>query len=68
MARQGVVSVLCAANLAVFGAAVMQAHEIGTTRVSVLLQPDRTYQIEIVTDATALIEKLGRPGLKNQAN
>lgn len=37
---------------------VAGAHEIGTTRVSVLLQPDRTYQIEVVTDAAALREKL----------
>src|SRR5215472_2077302 len=34
------------------------AHEIGTTRVAVLLQDSRTYQVEIVTDATALAEKL----------
>lgn len=34
------------------------AHEIGTTRVSVLFQEGRTYDIEIVTDATALAEKL----------
>ena len=41
------------------------AHEIGTTRVSVLFRDDRTYEIEIVTDAAALTEKLeaviGRP-------
>jgi len=43
---------------------VARAHEIGTTRASVLLQADH-YQIEIATDATALLEKLeasaGRP-------
>jgi len=33
------------------------AHEIGTTRVSVLFPEGRTYDIEIVTDATALAEK-----------
>jgi hydrogenase/urease accessory protein HupE len=42
-----------------------RAHEIGTTRVSVLFQEGRTYDIEIVTDAAALIDKLeasaGRP-------
>ena len=38
--------------------AAARAHEIGTTRVSVLLQDDRSYTIEIVTDATALVEKL----------
>lgn len=41
------------------------AHEIGTTRVSVVFQEDRTYDIEIVTDAVSLVEKLeasvGRP-------
>ena len=36
----------------------LHAHEIGTTRVSVLFQEGRTYDIEIVTDATALAEKL----------
>ena len=45
-----VVSLLC-------GAAV-RAHEIGTTRVSVLFQAGRTYDVEIVTDAVALAEKL----------
>jgi hydrogenase/urease accessory protein HupE len=34
------------------------AHEIGTTRVSVLLKESRTYDIEIVTDASALADKL----------
>lgn len=34
------------------------AHEIGSTRVSILIQEDRTYQVEILTDATALAEKL----------
>ena len=44
---------------------VARAHEIGTTRVSVVFRADRTYQIEIVADAAALFEKLeasaGRP-------
>lgn len=35
-----------------------RSHEIGTSRVAVLLQDGRTYQVEIVTDATALAEKL----------
>ena len=34
------------------------AHEIGTTRVSVLFHEGRTYEIEIVADATALAEKV----------
>lgn len=37
---------------------VVRAHEIGTTRVSVLLKKDRIYDIEIVTDAGALADKL----------
>jgi hydrogenase/urease accessory protein HupE len=46
-------------------AAVAQAHEIGTTRVNVLFREGRTYDVEIVTDAASLAEKLavtaGRP-------
>jgi hydrogenase/urease accessory protein HupE len=44
----------------------LRAHEIGTTRVSVVFHEDRTYSIEIVTDAVSLVEKLrakaGRSG------
>lgn len=43
---------------ALFCSLVAQAHEIGTTRVSILLHESKTYDIEIVTDATALAEKL----------
>src|SRR3954462_4486523 len=50
--------------LSLYGS-LARAHEIRTTRVSVLLHDDRTYAIEIVTDAAALFEKLeasgGRP-------
>src|SRR2546426_5471804 len=52
-----VVPVVCAAVAFLCGASV-RAHEIGTTRVSVLLQDGRTYDVEIVTDAAALVEKL----------
>ena len=34
------------------------AHEIGTTRVSVVFQQGASYEIEVVTDAAALAEKL----------
>src|SRR5258708_3838533 len=34
------------------------AHEIGTSRVSVVFHQSRAYDIELVTDATALAEKL----------
>ncbi len=47
---------ICLAAL-VCGAAV-EAHEIGTTRVSVVFPESRTYDIEIVTDAAVLAEKL----------
>jgi len=43
-------------------AGTVQAHEIGTTRVAVLIHDDRTYDVEIVTDATALAEKLEAVG------
>ena len=49
---------LCAVVVALLVGAAIRAHEIGTTRVSVLFQEGRTYDVEIVTDATALIEKL----------
>jgi hypothetical protein len=47
--------ILAAAILAIAG----HAHEIGTTRISATLRPDRTYDIEIVADASALADKLG---------
>ena len=59
---------LCAALIALAAATTLRAHEIGTTRVSVLFAQDsKTYEIEIITDASALAEKLdaaaGRPAL-----
>jgi len=45
------------------------AHEIGTTRVSVLFQERQSYDIEIVTDASALIDKLkAMSGQSSSAN
>jgi hydrogenase/urease accessory protein HupE len=38
--------------------ATLGAHEIGTTRVAVTFQGGRTYDVEIVTDAAALVDKL----------
>jgi hydrogenase/urease accessory protein HupE len=49
---------LCASVVALLCSLAIRAHEIGTTRVSVLFQEGRTYDIEIVTDAAALLEKL----------
>jgi len=36
----------------------VRAHEIGTTRVSVVVDEARAYDVEIVTDAASLVEKL----------
>ncbi len=50
---------LCAVVVALFCGATVRAHEIGTTRVSVFFfKEGRTYDVEIVTDAAALVEKL----------
>src|SRR5205085_3847104 len=48
----------CLAGSVWVGGGVVRAHEIGTTQVSALLPADRTYSIEIVTDAASLVEKL----------
>jgi hydrogenase/urease accessory protein HupE len=50
--------VAAAAVVTCFCAVPLRAHEIGTTRVSVAFADDGTYQIEIVTNAAALVEKL----------
>jgi hydrogenase/urease accessory protein HupE len=38
--------------------ATLRAHEIGTTHVTVRFQEGRTYNVEVVTEAAALVEKL----------
>jgi hypothetical protein len=43
---------------ALLSTVAIRAHEAGTTQVSVVLRDDRTYDIEVVTDAGALLEKL----------
>jgi hydrogenase/urease accessory protein HupE len=48
----------CVVVAALLSGTAVHAHEIGTTRVSVLFREAGTYDIEIVTDATALVEKL----------
>ena len=47
-----------AALVALLGLTVLHAHEIGTTRVSVVFEQSGGYSVEIVTDATALAQKL----------
>src|SRR5215470_17853659 len=56
--RSMVGGALCAALIGVGGGTALHAHEIGTTRVSVLIRDGRSYDVEIVTDAAALVEKL----------
>jgi hydrogenase/urease accessory protein HupE len=45
------------AGILLMGPAI-RAHEIGTTRVAVVFDEGRIYDIEIVTDAVSLVEKL----------
>jgi hydrogenase/urease accessory protein HupE len=49
---------LLAAVVVLLCGAAIRAHEIGTTRVSVVFHEGRQYDVEIVTDAAALVEKL----------
>ncbi len=51
------VAAACLLTSALAGVQVV-AHEMGTTRVSVVFHDDRRYEIEIVTDAAALLDKL----------
>jgi HupE/UreJ protein len=41
-----------------FGTTVLRAHEIGTTRVTIAVDDTGAYDVEVVTDAAALAEKL----------
>jgi hydrogenase/urease accessory protein HupE len=56
--RAFVVPALSALVVALSCGAAVRAHEIGTTRVSVLFQEGRRYHVDIVTDAASLVEKL----------
>ena len=44
------------------------AHEIGTTRVSVVFQQGASYEIDVVTDAASLAEKLQALSFYNFSN
>jgi hydrogenase/urease accessory protein HupE len=52
------VGMLCAAIAAVAGMGVVQAHEIGTTRVVASFSHDNTFTIEVSADAGALLARL----------
>ena len=57
--RRSIVGSLMAVALVVcLSSTTGRAHEIGTTRISVVFGAGGTYDIEIVTDANALLEKL----------
>jgi hydrogenase/urease accessory protein HupE len=60
---------ICRIFVAIFlSCASTYAHEIGTTRVSVVFQRGASYEIEVVTDAAALAEKLqGMSGQPSQS-
>ena len=49
---------LCFVLIAVSNGRATLAHELGTTRVSILVTRGEQYDVELVTDATALAEKL----------
>ena len=49
---------VCAVIWVLACAVLVRAHEIGTTRVSIVFHDGRSYDIEIVTDAPSLVEKL----------
>jgi hypothetical protein len=61
-----VIAIVLAVLAVVGGAATIEAHEIGTTRVTVRLDAGTSYAVEVQTDAAALLEKLetlaDRPG------
>jgi len=48
----------CLVAAAIAGTARLEAHEMGSTRVAVMLHDDRRYEIVLVTDAASLLEKL----------
>ena len=56
--RRPIAPCLGAVVVALLSGASVRAHEIGTTRVTVLFQEGNRYDIEIVTDAAALVDKL----------
>ncbi|MEO8257983.1 MAG: HupE/UreJ family protein [Acidobacteriota bacterium] len=61
--KRRLVNALLLATVALtLGQPALRAHELGTTRVEVRFDAARTYTIEIVTDAGALVEKLGAMG------
>jgi len=57
-ACQAIRPALWVAAIALLGGAAVQAHEIGTTRVSVTFGEAGAYHIAVFTDAAALVQKI----------
>lgn len=53
-----VVAAWCVTLALCAGRATVFAHELGTTRVSIVVTREQRYDVELMTDATALVEKL----------
>ena len=58
--RARLATLACLAIAAALGQAPLRAHALGTTRVALSFGEDRTFRVDIETDAAALIEKLER--------
>jgi len=69
--RRGVLAhlaiMVCAALGLMFQPRAAIAHEIGTTRISLVLLAADRYELEITTDAAALLEKVGAAGATTTA-
>ncbi len=60
MSRRSLRRLLPCSLLVAFTVMNVEAHEIGTTRVSVSFEAGPTYRIDVETDAESLVEKLER--------
>src|SRR5436190_22342800 len=58
MTSRSICSAIALAAALLLWASGLEAHEIGTTHVSVRFQSTQSYDIEITTDAASLVEKL----------
>jgi hydrogenase/urease accessory protein HupE len=57
--RNGIAAAMCCAAISILlSCGPCYAHEIGTTRVSVLFQQGQNFDIQVTTDAAALVDKL----------
>jgi hypothetical protein len=59
--RARLATLACLAIAAALGQAPLRAHALGTTRVALSFGEDRTFRVDIETDAAALIENSSGP-------